>query len=89
MDTNVKNEQVLELPLDQMSEIAGGKDVYGGLAKDPGKKPGCKVYQIKPNETLTGIAHRNNTTVAEIMKLNPSITNASKIRAGFYIYLPA
>lgn len=39
-------------------------------------------YTIKSGDTLSGIALKNNTSVAELMKLNPTITNADKIQAG-------
>jgi LysM repeat protein len=40
------------------------------------------AYQIASGDTLSGIAQKNNTTVAELMKLNPNITDANKIYAG-------
>ena len=43
---------------------------------------------IKHNETLSGIAAENNTTIEELMRLNPNITNPNIIRAGDYINLP-
>lgn len=44
--------------------------------------------KINPGETLSGIAAQNNTTVDELMKLNPNITNPNVIKAGDYINLP-
>lgn len=44
--------------------------------------------KIEQGETLSGIAAQNNTTVDELMKLNPNITNPNIIRAGEYINLP-
>jgi LysM repeat protein len=38
-------------------------------------------YKIKYGDTLSGIALKNNTTVNELMKLNPNITNPNKIYA--------
>lgn len=45
-------------------------------------------YTIKSGDTLSGIAAANKTTVSELMKLNPSITNANLIYAGSSINLP-
>jgi LysM repeat protein len=39
-------------------------------------------YTIKSGDTLSQIAEDNNTTVTAILKANPSITNAEKIRQG-------
>lgn len=47
------------------------------------------AYTIKSGETLSGIAKANNTTVADIMAANPSITNANKIYAGASLTLPS
>lgn len=46
-------------------------------------------YIIQKNDTLSGIALKNNTSVAELMKLNPTITNADKIYAGASLNLSA
>lgn len=45
-------------------------------------------YVIKKGDTLTDLAIAYNTTINKIMKLNPSITNPSKINAGQKIKLP-
>jgi LysM repeat protein len=45
-------------------------------------------YTIKSGDTLSTLAAKNNTTVAEIMKLNPQITDANKIYAGATLNLP-
>jgi len=39
-------------------------------------------YIIKPNDTLSNLAQANNTTVANLQSLNPSITDPNKIYAG-------
>lgn len=46
------------------------------------------TYTIKYGDTLSGIAQRNNTTVSNLMSLNPYITNANKIYAGKTLTLP-
>ncbi len=39
-------------------------------------------YLIKSGDTLSQIAQQNKTTVADLMKLNPNITDPNKIYAG-------
>ena len=36
-------------------------------------------YTVKIGDTLSGIASKNNTTVANLLSLNPDITNANLI----------
>lgn len=45
-------------------------------------------YTIKSGDSLSQIAESNNTTVAAILKANPSIKNANSIRAGQSITIP-
>ena len=40
------------------------------------------AYTIKAGDTLQNIASANKTTVADLMKANPNITDANKIQAG-------
>ncbi len=47
------------------------------------------AYKIKSGDTLSQIAKDNNTTVAEIVNLNPSIKNPNLIYAGTEINLPS
>ena len=46
------------------------------------------TYTIQRGDTLSGIASRYNTTVSELMGLNPYITNANLIYAGNTLNLP-
>jgi LysM repeat protein len=45
------------------------------------------TYQIRPGDTLSAIAARNKTTVAELAKAN-GITNANAIKAGDALTIP-
>ena len=45
-------------------------------------------YTIKSGDTLSKIARDNNTTVADLQKANPSITNPNLIYAGNTINIP-
>lgn len=51
--------------------------------------PSTKNYKIKEGDTLTKIAINSKTSVSNLMKLNPSIKNANKIKAGQTIKIPA
>lgn len=55
------------------------------LRKD--KKPSTKSYRIAKGDTLSAIAARNDTTVAELKKLN-NIKDVNKIVAGKSLNLP-
>ena len=46
------------------------------------KKKGEEVIKIKPGDTLSALAERYDTTVADLMKLNPKIKDANLIYAG-------
>ena len=45
-------------------------------------------YTVKSGDTLSAIARANNTTVQELMKLNPQITDPNRISAGSALKLP-
>lgn len=40
------------------------------------------TYKVKYGDTLSGIARANNTTVADLLKANPTIADPNKIQAG-------
>lgn len=46
------------------------------------------TYSVKPKDTLWDIANNNNTTVNDILKANPSISNPNLIYSGQTINLP-
>ena len=46
------------------------------------------TYVVKAGDTLSKIATRNGITLAQLLKLNPSITNPNKITVGDKINLP-
>ncbi len=55
---------------------------------ESGKEPKSKLYKVQKGNTLSNIAKANNTTVGELLKLNPSIKDKNKIYEGQTIYLP-
>ena len=46
------------------------------------------TYVVKAGDTLSKIASRNGITLAQLLKLNPSITNPNKIKVGDKVNLP-
>ncbi len=46
------------------------------------------VYVVKKGDTLSGIAKANHVTLDAILKANPKITNANKIKLGDQIVIP-
>ena len=46
------------------------------------------AYKIKPGDTLSAIAKHQGTTVDEILKLNPNITDPNLIYTGADLILP-
>ena len=54
--------------------------------KTPVKTGGS--YKIKSGDTMSAIAKKRGTTVAEIMKANPSIKDKNKIFAGKSLKIP-
>lgn len=48
-----------------------------------------QIYYVKKGDTLRSIASRMSTTVEEILKVNPKITNPNRIYVGQAITIPA
>jgi LysM repeat protein len=47
-----------------------------------------KNYTINRGDTLSRIAQQNGTTVADLLKLNPTVTDPNRIYAGASLFLP-
>jgi LysM repeat protein len=76
--------------LGSMKEYAfKGKDgvgLFGNLGKT--FMGGASELTVQPGESLSSIAAREGTTVAELLKANPSITNPNLIQAGAKLAMP-
>ena len=70
-------------PVKQANEFAG---LGSKKKKAPVKTSGS--YKIKSGDTMSAIAKKRGTTVAEIMKANPSIKDKNKIFAGKSLKIP-
>lgn len=62
--------------------FASAKEENVEVKKPVAPKVDKTKYKIKAGDTLSEIAKKHKTTVEAIMKLNPSIKDASKIKAG-------
>ena len=78
----------MELNLNEMEEVVGGKN-EGGYVKKPAERAGRKIYKVVSGDTLIKIARRHNTTADKLMAINPELKNKNYIVAGCYIYVPA
>lgn len=59
------------------------QNIVEELMKNSSQSQPVKIeYQIKKGDTLTAIAAKYKTTVAELMRLNPKIKDKNKIKAG-------
>ena len=75
--------------LARMGEALDDPARYRGAAaifRDPELKGGAMIAR---GDTLSGIAERTGHTIAEILTVNPQITDPNKIRAGDVLRLPA
>jgi LysM repeat protein len=58
------------------SETAGARDLPAATERTTADKPRKRTpatYTIKANDTLTGIAEKNGTTVERLQELNPEL----------------
>ena len=72
------------------TETAGTRDLPAATNEEPARnrraKRGPATYTIKVNDTLSGIAARNGTTVERLQELNPDL-DPTGLRAGQKIKL--
>jgi LysM repeat protein len=75
---------------DDGTETAGTRDLPAATDQTPAgerrAKRGPATYTIKVNDTLSGIAARNGTTVERLQELNPEL-DPTGLRAGQKIKL--
>ena len=58
-------------------------------AVDTPSQPNTITYIIRSGDSLRQIAEAHNTSIDEILKLNPEITNANQVYVGKVILLPS
>lgn len=66
--------------------IPAGSTPTGGTISKPQE---TGEYVVQRGDTLTGIARRFGTTVAELLRANPWITNKNYVQAGRHLVIPA
>lgn len=71
-----------------LSDMESAISKAGKMTAEEKRKRETKSYKIKSGDTLSAIARANGTTVATLMKLNPSIKDKDKIYAGKSMKLP-
>jgi LysM repeat protein len=95
-----KAEKVTKSPEDNVNDLIAGKQHSGGFGAlsdsyninntnsiDKGEEKSETTYEIQSGDNLSKIAEANNTTVEELMKKNPQITNKNMIKSGESINL--
>ncbi len=88
-DTTVNQLLKLNPDIEDPSRILEGQRLSvpkGGLIPPTG---GTEVYTVVRGDTLRKIAARYDTTVAELLELNPDIKNANLIYVGQRILVPS
>ena len=77
------NKKLAELTEEELAQVCGG-------AKRPTEDPGegLQWYQIKPQETLVGIAKNFGTDYKYLARIN-NIPDPNLLRAGKWIRVPA
>ena len=94
-----KAKKATTTPEDNVEDLISGKKHSGGFGAlsgytinntnsiDNGKEKSETTYEIQSGDNLSKIAEANNTTVEELMKKNPQITNKNMIKSGESINL--
>ena len=79
-------------PAAQAQPATGDANVAQAMANKPAAQapaaPAGGQYLIKPGDNLTKIAKANQTTIKDIMAVNPQIKDPNKIMAGAKLNLP-
>ena len=60
-----------------------------GAGMDVPKTKEMSSYKVKSGDTLSEIASKTGTTIKQLKKANPNITNINKIKAGQTIKIPS
>ncbi len=81
--------QVLRIPGAKSSAVASAS-TKKSVKKSSAKSSSVRTvsYKVKSGESLSGIAHKHGTSVAQLMKLN-GISDASKVRMGQALKVPS
>ncbi len=50
--------------------------------------PAAATYTVQPGDTLSGIAARNNTTIKDLISVNPGLSETAPLQIGQVLRLP-
>ena len=81
-------DEKMELTINEMEKVAGGKNEKGWEYKKKKIPAGCELNRIQKGDTMKTIAEAHGTNTAALLKLNPNIVNPNLIVAGFYLIVP-
>jgi peptidoglycan-N-acetylglucosamine deacetylase len=87
-NTTVNRLLALNTAITNANIIYEGQRLAVPSSRTPAPTPG-QTYTVVRGDTLRSIAVRFNTTVDEILKLNPDIKDANRISVGQKIILPS
>ena len=79
-----KAKESTESPEDKVDNLINDKSttVNNENKIENGTESSSTSYEIQSGDSLSKIAKANNTTVEDLMKKNPQITNKNVIRSG-------
>ena len=82
----VREGQKLTVPDKKAAEVAAAKPI--STAAQPAPEDGSKLYEVQAGDTLSGIAKRVGTTVADLVERNGLKGTTAVIREGKPLKLP-
>ena len=85
----MKMTNAMELNMNELELVNGGRAVAGGLAHKPAAKAGYILHKITAKDTVWGLAKRYHCTMDAIVRANLSIQDKRLIRTNYWLYIPA
>ena len=70
----------------KISGELGGTAGTGATTAGTGTAPTSATYVVKPGDSLSAIARKNNTTLQDILNANPKFTDQAKYNGGSTIF---
>ena len=79
----------MELNMNELELVNGGRAVAGGLAHKPAAKAGYILHKITARDTVWGLSRKYHCSMDAILAANPSIKDKRLIRTNYWLYIPA